>query len=604
MAIDPQNAGDISALREAIKASRRKLKPFRKNRKETLKQYVGTHYSDSGATYDQPMNLMELAITTYQQQLVGKCPQALVNTPHRKLKPTARDLELALDHLFEHEIDLGETARDGTFDALFSMGIFKVGLNVSATHELQGWDMDPGQVFVETVDLDDWVHDMSVKKWENISYAGDRYRMPTDVLKASNLYDDAVTDKLPRKKDQEIKANDEDSSSLSGESHQDEAKLHDTTAVWDIWLPLEGLVITITDDDGFNNPLRVVKWEGPEHGPYLRLSFNKVPSNTMPLPPMAVLRDLNSLANGMFRKLDRQARRQKTILGVRSGKEKDGRKIIEANDGDTITLDDPKSSQEYKFGGIDQASLAFLVHVLDRFSYMAGNLDTMGGLSPQADTLGQEELLAGGSSQRINRMRNRVQKVLKQICEDVAYYLVNDPLIRLPLVKRVPKTDIEIPIEFTSEMVEGDFLQYNFSIQPHSLRDYSPEEQLNKIAQIFQQYVAPFAQLMAEQGKTIDFHALFDVIGRYANLPELKDILVSQGGQGPMGQPFVPMQQQQGAGAGGGGDVPAKPAQTTRRYERVNRTSGTRRGTERALAQALLGSANEQEAGTIGRSNT
>ena len=44
-------------------------------------------------------------------------------------------------------------------------------------------------------------------------------------------------------------------------------------------------------------PLRVVDWTGPPRGPYAVLGFNHVPSNIMPLPPVAIWQDLHDLAN-------------------------------------------------------------------------------------------------------------------------------------------------------------------------------------------------------------------------------------------------------------------------------------------------------------------
>ena len=64
-----------------------------------------------------------------------------------------------------------------------------------------------------------------------------------------------------------------------------------------------------------------------------------------------------------------------------------------ANDGEVILVNDANSLKEMRFGGPDQANLAFAIHAKATHSEIAGNLQTLGGLSPQADTLGQEQLL-------------------------------------------------------------------------------------------------------------------------------------------------------------------------------------------------------------------
>ena len=74
----------------------------------------------------------------------------------------------------------------------------------------------------------------------------------------------------------------------------------------DIWLPREQLIITV--ETGKLGPsLRVLEWDGPHSGPYRFLRFNEVPGNTMPLPPVALWRDLHDLANVLFRKLGLQS---------------------------------------------------------------------------------------------------------------------------------------------------------------------------------------------------------------------------------------------------------------------------------------------------------
>jgi hypothetical protein len=291
----------------------------------------------------------------------------------------------------------------------------------------------------------------------------------------------------------------------------------------------------------------------------------------------------------LFRKCGRQAERQKTITGVRTGAEKDGSRVLKASDGDMIGLDDPKSTQEYKYGGVDPQTLAFLIQTKDLASYMWGNLDALGGLSPQADTLGQDQLLTANASKRIEDMQDRTVEFVKDVTTDLAWYLFTDPLIEMPLVKRVPGTDIEIPTAFRAEDREGDFLDYNFDIEPYSMQHQSPGMRIQTLMEIFERLLAPAMPMLEAQGITINFEAFLQTISKYRNMPELQDILVFSGppqsyGEGPVGQP------------------PKQSPVTTRRYERVNRPGATRSGKDHVLMQALLGQASQPaEAATLTR---
>ena len=127
---NPLNEREMGRLRQAMAWSNKKLRPFRQNRLDALKQYVGKNFSDSGgATAKVPVNMIWMAVSIYQRQLVPQNPKALVLTEFPNLKAPAYELELALNHLLT-EISYGATAKLALIESMFSMGIVKVGLEV------------------------------------------------------------------------------------------------------------------------------------------------------------------------------------------------------------------------------------------------------------------------------------------------------------------------------------------------------------------------------------------------------------------------------------------------------------------------------------------
>ncbi|MEN6306259.1 MAG: hypothetical protein ABFD91_00765 [Anaerohalosphaeraceae bacterium] len=566
----------LKRLREAICYSRRKLMPFRQQRYDAIRQYVGFHYSDDGTSDRVPVNLLELAVNIYTQQMAARAPKALVQTRFGVLKPMAADFELALNHLIR-EIRLGQTFRLAVIDALFSMGIVKTGLERRASVEIAGYLHDVGQPFAEVVSLDNWVHDTTATRLEQCQFMGDRYRLPLELVKESKAFKNTgnlqATVKTAYNESGDTKAE-----SLSHGMETDPDEFKDHVELWDIWLPFENLLVTIPAE-GEGKPLQIIEWDGPETGPYKILSFSEVPGNIMPLAPSALWMDLHDLANRLFRKLGRQAERQKTVLGVQAGSEDDGDRIVRANDGEALKMDNPDRAREYRFGGIDQPSLAFLLQVKDLFVYLGGNLDSLGGLSPMADTLGQDQLLAQNASKRVADMQDRVIEFSKEVICDLGFYLWNDPLIELPLTKTVPGFDhLSVPVTFDAESREGDFLDYNVEIEPFSMQHQTPQMKLQALVQVFQQFLAPYAPMMAEQGIGINFEALLSIIAKYTNVSELEDILEfaappSTYKPGMVGQPPQKMR-----------------APVTRHIsERVNRPGATRQGKDAALMQTLLG---------------
>ena len=587
--MDPNNAKDLARLRSAMEFSRRKLRPFRENRLEAIRQFVGSHYGEDGTKEKVPLMFLEMAVSIYTQQLVGGPPRGFVRTKHRDLKAAAADLKIALDHTVD-EIHLEDTLVRLTQDALFGPAIVKIGLTEGEVGESQGWWHDQWQPFVDHVDLDDWVHDMTAKTWERVAFCGNRYRVPSEVAKRSELFDRKMRKALqPTSKRSTNEDGDERADSLTGGEEADLDEYQDYVELWDLWLPQEGIIVTISADQELPKPLRVVEWKGPEGGPYLMLGFSPVPSNIMPLPPVAVWKDLHDIANSVYRKLSKQAARQKSILPIRNGNPDDGDAIRDAGDGDIIPVEG-EVPKEVRFGGPDQVNLAFLLSVNDMFNRQAGNLDTLGGLSPQADTLGQEQILGANASQRIVFMRRRLNTFVSQILNQLAFYLFDDPFVDMDLEKPIRGTSATVGFSWNPDTREGDLREYNITIEPYSMVYKSPQTQLNAIMQLLQTVVLPLAPMMQAQGIAINFEKILRTLAEYADITELSDFLSFDTpvmDRGPVGGP---------------GDLRQSPV-TTRRYERTNRPGAARGQKENALMQTLLGNMPQpSEAATMGRS--
>lgn len=593
--INPKNPSDVKRLAEAVEYSRRKLEPFRSARVSALKQYVGRHYSENGSTDKVPVNLLELAINIYVQQLAANSPQVLVNTPHMEIKPNAYKLELGTNKLIR-DINLEETLQMAVIEAMFGIGIVKTGINRAGQIEIDGFTHDIGEPYADIVHLDDWVHDAIARTYEQVGFCGNRYRLPYDHVMESKSY----------KTDDSVKPTDNGFARNEGGDERGEAISRGTDSpveylpmieLWDIWLPDEKLLCTFpAAPDGsimnWKKPMQIIEWSGPQKGPYHLLSFSPVPGNIMPLPPVALWMDLHKLTNKLFRKCGDQADRQKTLLGIQAGAEKDGQRIVDGRDGDTIRMDNPAGAKEFKFGGVAQETLAFCIHLKDLYSYMAGNLDALGGLSPQADTLGQDQLLSASASKRMASMSAKTLNFAQEVTSDLAWYLWHDPVIDLPLTMPVEGTDIVIPTSFGPHERISDFFDFNLEVEPYSMQHQSPQMRLQSLTNVFNTFIAPFAQILAEQGITVNFQKVMSIISRYGNMPELNEILITQeplSPEGPVGTPPEKFR------------APMSPV-TNRTYTRINRPGATSQGKNQALINTLLGNRMQSaETNQIGR---
>jgi hypothetical protein len=571
-------------LSQAIGYARGKGKIHRTNRLKLMKEAVGFHYSETGSEDKVPINMIELALNIYLQRLVAQNPQVAITTFYPKLKEIVNRFELAGNNLIE-DIDLGDTLQTVVTDAMYSKGIIKIGLNRSKV-EFGGITHDSGQAFADHVSLDDWFEDMTVDDNENAQFEGNYWNLTID--EAMIMFPGTKKEDFQKRVDIASKEEKDHDLTEGGQNSADHCEFKPLVRMIDVFLKKQNRIIQGVYSGDEKAPLgKILKdfeWTGPKNGPYRKLGFGKVQGNTMPSAPAQHWVDLHSLSNKLFRKLGRQAEAEKTITGVRPGGDKDGDTAIKANDGDMVKLEDPRNIAEIHTGGISAQSLAFVMLIKDLFGYYAGNLDTLGGLGPQADTLGQDQLLSASASMRIQKMQGTVTTFTTAVLQDLMWWLWHDPN---PKQKDVVKTapgyeSISITVPFNPDDREGDYLQYNIILEPYSMQHHSPETKMQGIRTFVAEFVMPLFPMMQQQGVTLDIEKLFKTTAKLSNIPELGDII--QFATAGLDQPV-----------GSSDQVKQAPA-TTRTHIRKSVASPQDDGKKQMFQQALLSNQNKASA--------
>ena len=218
---------------------------------------------------------------------------------------------------------------------------------------------------------------------------------------------------------------------------------------------------------------------------------------------------------------------------------------------------------------------------------LAGNLDALGGLGPQADTLGQEQLINATSSKKVDSMEYRVNRMVQEVLKALAFFLFDDPLIDLPLVKR--SGGVDIPTRFSQFQMEGDFFEYNIDIEPLSMRPKSAQQQLGGLMQVLQQFVLPLLPMFQQEGKTVDVERTMEIFAELSDIPQLREVIVDSQGQF-LGDNFQQV-----------GERPLQSPVTTRITERINRPGATQSGKSEGLIGMLLGAGQPDTVAAITR---
>jgi len=541
-----QTSKTSSALKltEKIKEQDATLEPFRNREREFVQKFCGRYYGKLGGT-PEPLQMLNSLISILQPALAIN-PQTLVTTEDTDLTLFARVFRAALNKTLE-EIKFSRTMRRVVLDSMFMQGTTKTGIcdRFSRHYDDEGnYLADPGMVFVERVKFANWIGDMTADTEEEMAFQGDRYMIRLkralglfvkhkDVIEHLNtvqIVPEGRTDELTTGK-------------RSLDDYYDEQ-----VQLCDIWLPGEHVIVTVAGDPDAQGQhyLGEREYRGPEAGPYDYFKLGDVPSNFMQVPLLAVVRDLHDLMNSVARKIQRQAERQKDIAVVPLGKPQDTDAIRDAIDGEIVQVSDPSLVKQLSFGGANDANYQVVAWLHDYFNRIAGNPELLGGLGPQANTLGQDEQNRSAAGGRTAYYRERLMESAGDVLRKVAFFRWTDPIWSRSMVISTT-TGVDVPVRWTPDLREGEFLDYNFDIDPYSKQSSDPRAQYQDLLGFVQNLVVPMMQIGAAQGQLVQTQEIIAVGGELLGIRQAARMF----------RRGAPMQMSgAGAGAPAGGPAP------------------------------------------------
>lgn len=560
MQMTPQRLGKM------VEASFGKFDPFRKNRIRFISQYVGRFYRTNGKTDDElgkasPINLLYTAVTTLLPNMVFNAPKVKADTSVLMYRDYADLLGDATSQAlkkmrFDHEL------RMATLDAIFYAGFIKTGLAVGdKVIQIAGQDFNIGEVFAERVDPDDMILDPAARSWDEQAFIGNRFRADLDTLLEVGYGDADLLQKLADSQDITTGGVNRtaDIAKQRGLGSEEPRRFVDLV---EIFLPAENRIVTLPFSKSmtFDRFISDIPYDGPKSGPYHMLGFAQVPDNLLPVAPAGIWYDLHILGNRIARKLARQADRNKRVLAYEEDAEEDVQQIADSGDGETVRVSDLNKIKEVEFGGASDQSYAWMAWVKQAFSEQAGSIELLAGTGPGAPTATQASMMQANTSVRVNDMQNAVYKFAAEVATDVAFYLHTDPLIEMPLVRRV--NGVEQQGFYTPEMRQGDWFDYNISIVPFSMERADPNTAVRRRLEFATNVVPAAANAAILLGPGFNAAAFLTRIARdvgiddadqWLNLPEMQQWIMMKA--------MASMSTGDPGKAGGGAGGPKQPNQ-------------------------------------------
>lgn len=573
--VDFSSTTHLSRFIRAFEWSRMKLSPFQRQTAEINRLLAGSRYGSGATPRSNPIPFLQMVHSVYVRSLVASSPRAMVSTKVRSLKPVAHAMEIAVDHQVR-EMQLAETLRQVASDALCAIGIIKIGVCYDPKEGTQGLLHDYGEPYCDSVPLDDFVMDMSVKRFDQCGYVGNRFRVPRQALLFDPRYDPDRINKLAV--GQLLSRNEfgDDTAQAISVEGADDADFEDMIDLWEFWFPRDNTIAVMASSHGRieEQPLYVKEYTGPELGPYQLLRFNALSSNLMPAAPLLHLADMHVAINGVNRKLLAQALRQKNITIVNGAQEEDILRYNDTPDGHAVKGDFGPIA-EAKMGGIDQMNAQFALQMKGDAHQYAGNLDSLAGLGPQSETLGQDRMIAASSSKMMQAMQEETIAFTQAVFRTLCWYWVHGRKsfdVEVP----VPDTPLKVPVKITPEDREGTWVDLNFQVDPYSLQGDSPQGRMAMIDETMMKVVIPLAPILAEQNMAPNIQGYLRLKGRYSNTPDMDDLVIfNEPSQDDRELKSVPRME--------------APANKTTTSVRVNRPGATQQGKDLAMMQNYAG---------------
>lgn len=577
---------DLKKLCRSIMRSREQLKPFREKRRNMVMDYAGHNWGEMlhgmlTTQHKDAVNILSQYVYGMSRALVPKQPSAIISTKRKDLRASAKIMESWVnDTLKESGID--EVLREVIVDALFWVGIIKVAVYQEDDGDLYS---EPGMPYACRVDPEDWFYDPSARSLSprDLMYEGHLFRVPLESVMDSDDYG-------PSKK--YLRSSEWGTADWSGDlklssagrwNYSSDDEIVDMVDLVEVYVHSERKSYVLAWDwivGGMPEkaePLQEIDWTGPPDGPYHHIYFMSVPGNSSPKGPVMDLWDLHRQTNDSYKKVFEQTARSKQIV-VSGGNDSDARTITEAGDGFACTVNDVDRIKTITVGQPDQLVLQMAMWTGKIFNKQAGNIEGILGLSPQAGTAKQEEIVSSGASANIKDQIESVNVFISKVYKSLCWFWWNHPTLRMEGNFTIPYSGIEVsrslsPLGGESPNRNVPFKELSISIDPYSMVIKHPKDRLRELIDIVTKLYMPMAAVWDSQGVALDASEFWEEVGRLIGIQDF-DRFVS------IGTPAISAEQ-------GGQGIPGLPSGGKRIYERVS-TSGQDEGAEqRQVIEAM-----------------
>lgn len=559
MAYDPATDADkeekfIGQLYACVKATERGMKPYRAMIDALIRDYTGDRYyglDDQDPNFlSRPMNQLFSAMAVTVPLLASQSPRAQVEAQN--------GVPQWEEYLHAQVLDRQNKKRNVVGLIRSEIVNMIVGLGITYTNRHATGN---GKTSIDSVNVPvaDWIPDLWSRTYAEQQWEGYSVVVPLDSIKDGEGWQNT----------EDLVGDDEHALTEARKRH---SRLPDYSerlrpmiqlgrfylADGTIYNDPGPVIITIPLNQNRKKPIRIEPYpqELADAGlsPFTHWLIHEVPDNLLPVPPAAAGKDLDDTINTLARKARNQAYRHKRVALVTRGNEADGEAVRDAKDGDMLAVTDANSVKDVTIGSFDMSVFQALTYCLQQSSRIMGNIDQIGGLKAQNITATESNNLQENATARIADTKVGIYRAASQDQAKRAYWTRTDVNLREPaMFQSGDATDYVVMYSDHLEHrngevtpLTGQWADFEYGIVPRSMDLLLPQEKLKNLINILTIYGTQM-QSIAQQGKTIDFGLVSDLISEYSDMPELDELIIE-----------APQMQQQLPTAQGAASMPSE----------------------------------------------
>lgn len=506
------SAKDVS---EIAKEGFIRMQQYCKARAQFIKEYVGHYYyKPEGMTGDYPINLIFLAIAARIPNLVMKEGLNKISTAVLSQKDFAELLGMALDKS-QKQRKLKRILRAALVDMHVGFAIAKTSIAAGGMLIPDGDDvnLDQGQIFSELISLDNFTFDSKTAYFDfsKSIFLGSNIRIARQKLLDLEGWNESLVKRLPAADN--LGTQNSRAEKLTQKTRNTKlSRIQDDVNVVELWFPEAEVIAYIPNpfQTSFSDFLKIQDYYGPAEGPYTFGSLTPpVPDNPLPIAPVGVWRDLNDMANRVFKKFMDQSDRQKDLVLYEPAMADVAQFVLDAHDGESQATTNPDGVKVVSFGGQNPDNERMVAELRMWFNYMAGNPDQMAGISSSAATgkATEVQILQNNASITTEDMRDIIAEFQSDISKKEGWFMINDPFINMPLSKRTTGGR-EVQLRLTPEQKMGDWFELMFTIVKRSMTVKDPAMRARAVMEF---YTNVFPSVMSAAIQALQMGVEFNV---------------------------------------------------------------------------------------------